>query len=155
MTRARAFTLIEVLIMIVVGLIVAAAAVPSFVSLDDQRVIAAAHVLESDLEFARARAIGVSYTHRISFDVANEDYTVESPPGTLLLEPLSHESWRRELSKDSIDIVSATFGVVQSVSFDAAGRPSVGGRVILRKKGFEVWVDVSDVTGEVTVTQKW
>ncbi len=153
--RARAFTLIEVLILIVVGLILAAAAIPSFVSLDDQKVTAAANVLEADLEYVRARSIGTALSHRLSFDAAAESYSVECPPGTLLNNPLTRKQWKRPLTDSGVEIVSATFGTGTKVTFDGAGRPSVGGRVILKKGTFQIWVDIADVTGDVTITPKW
>lgn len=148
------FTLIELMILVVIGIILANAAIPSSISLDDQRVAGQARVLGGDIEFARARAIATSQQHRILFELARDRYTVESPPGTVLLEPLTKKPWIRELSRPdtkSIDLVGANFDGTTAVSFDAAGRPSHPGSVVLNCGGNVATITVAEITGAVTI----
>lgn len=149
------FTLVEVMMMIVIGIILASVALPNVSSLDDQHVAAAARVLQADLEFARARALATSQPHRVSFDTKLERYTVESPPGTVLDEPLTKKPWQRVLATRSggpaLGIVSASFDSQAAVVFDAAGRPSSAGLVVLQGGKFQANVTVTAITGEVTL----
>jgi type II secretory pathway pseudopilin PulG len=155
MTRHAGFTLVEIMIMVVIGIILASAAIPTSVSLSDQRVAADARVLGGDIEFARARAIATSQQHRILFDLANERYSVESPPGTVLEEPLSRKPWVRVLRTNPqafTDLLDANFGGATALSIDAAGRPSAGGVVTLRRDSFIATITVTAITGAVDLT---
>lgn len=149
------FTLVEVMLMIVIGIILASVALPNVSSLDDQHVAGAARVLQADLEFARARALATSQLHRVSFDAQLERYTVESPPGTVLDEPLTKKPWQRKLASrsggPSLGIASANFDSQAAVVFDAAGRPSSAGVVVLQGGKFQAKITVTAITGEVTL----
>lgn len=148
----RGFTLIELLILVVIGIILANAAIPSAISFDDQRVAAHARILASDLEFTRARAIATSQQHRVLFDTVREKYSVESPPGTVLTEPLSRKPWIRQLAKPdskATDIASVDFDGAAAVSFDAAGRPNEPGSVVLVCGGHTATISVAEITGKI------
>lgn len=149
------FTLVEVLLVVVLSLILAGVVLPAAHTLDDQVVLADAQVLAADLEFARARAIATGVEHRVVFRVGKDKYVVQSPPGTVLEEPLSKKPWRRKLAEDpngpGTDLVSADFGGERSVTFDASGAPQAGGTVVLRVGNFEARVVVEAVTGDIGV----
>lgn len=149
---SRGFTLIELLILVVIGIILANAAIPSAISFDDQRVAADARVLAGDLEFARARAIATSQQHRVLFDTVRERYTVESPPGTVLTEPLSRKPWVRQLTAagaKGTDLASADFDGAAAVAFDAAGRPNEPGTIVLVRGGHVATISIAEITGAI------
>ncbi len=152
--RRAGFTLLEVLIVLVIGLIVAGAAIPSAHTVDDRWVSADACILQADLEFAQARAIATGQSHRVLFAKERDVYQVESPPGVLLEEPLSKKPWSRDLAgtdKTGTRIVEVDFAGAAALIFDAAGRPSAKGSVTLELGEFKAVVTVEAVTGKVTL----
>ncbi|MBI4881103.1 MAG: prepilin-type N-terminal cleavage/methylation domain-containing protein [Planctomycetes bacterium] len=153
-SRRAGFTLLELLIVIVVGMIIAGAAIPSAHTIDDRWVSADACILQADLEFAQARAIATGQSHRVLFAQDRNLYKVESPPGVLLEEPLSKKKWRRELAgadKAGTHITAVDFAGAAAVIFDAAGRPSASGSVTFELGEFKAVVTVEAVTGKVTL----
>jgi len=146
--------LVEVMLVLVIGIIMAGVVMPSAHTLDDQRLGGTARVMESDLEFAQARAIATGQNHRVLFDLGQSDlpssYQVESPPGVLIEEPLSRKPWVRTFG-DGTDIVSANFGGQLAVIFNGSGEPSDSGVVLLQLGEFQATVSVSAVTGAVTL----
>ena len=152
---SAAFTLVELMIIIVVGMIIAGVALPSAHTFDDQAVGADVRVLQTDLEFAQARAIATGQSHRILFDKAADTYQVESPPGVILEEPLRKRPWIRLLAERPLngsDMVGSDFSGASSVLFDGAGTPDSGGTVTYRLGAFQAVVSVAPVTGVVTLT---
>lgn len=154
MKREHGFTLVEVMLVILLGIIMAGVVLPSPHSLDDQRITGVARVMESDLEFAQARAIATGQNHRVLFSLGGDDllssYQVESPPGVVIEEPLSRKPWVRNFESGT-DIVSANFDGQLAVIFDGSGQPSAGGAVLLRLVEFDATVTIASVTGEVTL----
>lgn len=149
----RAFTLIEVMILIVIGIILASVALPAAHTLDDQRVAAVARILASDVEFAQARAMATGQAHRVLFQPLSNRYQVESPPGTLLDEPLAKIPWVRSISaSQGVTLVSANFNGGAALVFDGAGRPQAGGTVIFQRTQFQAVLTVEAVTGRVSLT---
>jgi type II secretory pathway pseudopilin PulG len=152
--REGAFTLVELMILIVVGMILAGVALPAAHTFDDQEVSADLRVLRADLEFAQARAIATGQRHRILFDTNSDTYQVESPPGVVLDEPLRKQPWIRRLRERPLngsDMVASSFGGASSVLFDGAGTPDSGGSVIYRLGAFQATATVAPVTGSVTL----
>lgn len=151
MNRAVGFTLIEILIVVVVGIILAGAVLPAAHTLDDQSVSADAKILAADLEFVQARAIATGQTHRILFDADADTYQVESPPGVVLDEPMTKRSWVRKLGgpSEGTDVITADFGGAAAVLFDPAGEPDEGGMIVLETGEFQATIRVQPVTGEV------
>lgn len=152
--HARAFTLVEVMIFIVIGLIVAAAAIPGASTLDDQRIAADAGILAADLEFVQTRALASNQQHRIVFSTTTHEYEVQSPPGTVIEDPLTDAPWSRVLARGGIGtkLIDVSFNGATALSFDRSGRPSSGGSVTLRRGDFTATVTVTAITGDVTVT---
>ena len=54
---------------------------------------------------------------------------------------------------EELDIVSASFGGVPSVTFDEMGAPSSAGSIMLQAGPHALRVDVSSATGSVTVVK--
>lgn len=152
--RARAFTLVEVMIFIVIGLIVAAAAIPGASTLDDQRIAADAGILAADLEFVQTRALASNQQHRVVFSTITHEYQVEAPPGTVIDDPLTDAPWTRVLARGGVGskLIDVSFNGATALSFDRTGRPSSGGSVTLRRGDFTATVTVTAITGDVTVT---
>lgn len=149
----RGFTLMEVLILIVIGMIIAGVAMPAVSSFDDMGVSADIRILQSDVEFAQARAIATGQSHRILFDMTNHRYQVESPPGVILDEPLGKRPWIRVLAKapqNGSILSGCDFGGELAILFDGAGTPASGGFVSLQLGAFRGKLNVAPVTGVVS-----
>src|SRR6476620_3484156 len=76
--RPRAFTLIEILCCVVILGIISAIIIPSIGSSDDLKVTAAARPVMSDLIYCQARAISTQARQYVVFDVANNQYRLDS-----------------------------------------------------------------------------
>ena len=136
-SRARGFSLIElVAVMSVLGLLAAGTAATLTVLESSQR-SAAARAVERDLRYARERAMTTGRTHWVHFLPAQDRYTLrEQPEGTStfltsLVLPVSDAAGVTGVSFENefpgADLVSASFnsgGVVDSiVGFTWRGLP--------------------------------
>lgn len=127
-----AFSLIELVIVIVIISITAAIAVPRFSgSMSNYRVESAARRLSADIEHMRARARATSSARTIVIDVANDAYTVtgEGVDGAT--------DYTVDLGTSPYDaaIVGADMGGTAKIAIDAYGMVSATGRVVLRSGG--------------------
>lgn len=153
MSGARGFTLVEIMIIIIVGIIIAGAALPAAHTFDDQIAIADARIMETDLMFAQARAVATGVDHRVLFDKDNDVYQIESPPGTVLDEPLTKKPWIRDLGgPGETDLINVDFNGGSALVFNGAGTPSAGGSAVIQVGDFQAVIDVDAVTGVVALT---
>lgn len=149
-TRSRgraAFTLTEMVVVVLIMGIVAAAATPAFLnSLVYHRVESAAHRLKTDLELARQTARLKSTTQAITF--ANSTYTMVGVKD--FNDPTA--DYAVDLSDSPYEVrATANFDNTQSVSFNGYGTPSSGGNVVIAANGRSITVTLDAVTGEVTI----
>jgi prepilin-type N-terminal cleavage/methylation domain-containing protein len=148
--RRRAFTLVELVVVILLMGIFAAVAAPTFFdSLMFHRVESAARRFKADLELAQQTArltsraqtitvLGSTYSATASvtdFDRPGETYTVDlsQPPYAL-------------------SVVAANFDGSTQITFDGYGRPSSGGTIILEIGTLRCTLDIDPTTGQVTIT---
>jgi prepilin-type N-terminal cleavage/methylation domain-containing protein len=145
-----AFTLIELVIVLMIISVLAGMAIPTFFdSLLFHQVESAARRVKSDLELARRTARQTSSSQSITF--SDKTYTLSTPIKHL---DNPHDQYLVDLSAEpyELDRVTADFGGEQSVSFDGYGAPASGGRVELECKSLKCIVELDGVTGEVTIT---
>src|SRR5688572_14008047 len=85
-----AFTLIEILGVVVILGIISAVILPQLGSRDDQKVSAASRVLMADLTYVQNRAITKQKTHYVLFDATNNFYRVleSMSPVTMIKNPV-------------------------------------------------------------------
>ena len=77
------FSLLELIIAVVVISIIGAVAFASFSSLSDKKLEAEAMKIISDISWVRERAVATHQHQAISFDSANQEYSIyKSPSGT-------------------------------------------------------------------------
>ncbi len=143
-----AFTIVELVIVMLVMSIFAAAATPVFLeSLLLHRVESAARRVKSDLELARHAARLTSATQSISF--TNSTYTVTGTnhldnPNAVYAVDLASPPYE-------LDGVTPNFAGLTSVSFDGYGTPTSGGTVVVAAKDHACTVTLNGTTGEVTI----
>ncbi len=154
----RAFTLIEVILVVVILAIAAMMALPFAVSGASMQLRAAANIIAADLEYAKSMAISRGRPHRVVFNSDNESYRIQEPNGVALKHPVKKGSdYIVDFSSDSrlqrVDIASASFGVNDYVQFDYLGSPSSNGVVRVSAGSGTLFVKVAPVTGYITITE--
>lgn len=148
--RRRAFSLVELVIVLLVMSIFAAASAPAFIdSLLFGRVESAARRLKADLELVRQTARLKSTSQTLTF--AGSIYTTSTAIKNLD-RPQQTNSVNLATSPFELTAVTANFGGLQTVSFDGYGTPSTGGTVLLRAINHECTVTLDATTGEVTIS---
>jgi prepilin-type N-terminal cleavage/methylation domain-containing protein len=111
----RAFTLIEILVVVVILGIAAAIVVPAIGSRDDLKATSAARMIMADLIYAQNRAISQQKKHYVRFDPAAETYEVLDAisPAKLITHPV-------EVSPFLVKLGSAGPGPIRDVLIDVA-----------------------------------
>jgi prepilin-type N-terminal cleavage/methylation domain-containing protein len=145
----RAFSLTELVIVMLLTSILAAVSIPTFFdSLLFHRVESAARRVKSDLELARQTARLVNSEQ--VFTVIGMTYTA----GTAVSSLDRPGSYMVDLSKSPylLDALAANFGGLTEVRFDAYGLPSSGGTVLLQAKDHQCTVTLNATTGQVTIS---
>lgn len=149
--RRRAFTYLELIIVIGVLGIVASIAVPRFGNLIARRHIdAAATRIATDLALAQREAKFSSTTQTVSFDVGTDSYTLvgmEDPdhPGLEYAVQLTEEPY-------NASIASADFGGDFEVVFDGYGVPDSDGTLVVAVGNYRKTLTLNADTGRVTVS---
>lgn len=150
-----AFSLVELLIVILVIAICAAVVVPMAAGTDDLQVVSAARIVASDLQYAQNAAISSQQPVTVIFTPATETYSLSNASGPLI-HPMTKEAWTVNLADqsgfDKVDMASASFGSGASVEFDEMGSPDNAGTVTLQSGAHVYTVSVAAATGKVTVT---
>jgi len=162
--QKNAFTLIELIVVMVIIGIAALLAVPMIGSAADVQVRSAANMIAADLDYAKSMAITTQQNYSVVFDTANEIYQVHDPCG-VVDHPLKPGSdFEVDFQSDSrlnrVDIDTADFDSQTAVTFDYLGSPYSGtttanplnsGQISLQADAFTMTVTVEPMTGYVTV----
>ena len=156
-----AFTLVEIIIVVVIIAIAAMVAIPLVSSAASVQIRSAANMVTADLEYAKSLAISKGQNYSIVFNKNTETYSLRDKDGAVIPHPVKKGfdyivDFRKELSK--VDIVDADFDTTAEVKFDylgspynAAGNPLNSGVVTLHAGGTTVTVNVEPVTGFISV----
>jgi Tfp pilus assembly protein FimT len=152
--RAQSFrsavTIIELVIVVMVMSVLAAAALPAFLdSLLYHRVESAARRLKADMELARQTARLTSSAQSLTF--TNSTYALSAgaknldDPNAVYFVDLSAAPFE-------MGSVTADFSGSQTVSFNGFGTPSSGGTIVLTTQGHTCTLTLNAMTGDVTIT---
>lgn len=147
--RSRAFSIIELVIVLLVMSVLTAIAAPAFMdSLLFHRVESAARRLKSDIEYQRQRARLTSTSQTITFN--NGSYVLSGAKNL----GRSSSTYRVNLTQSpySLDSATANFANTQVITFDGYGSPSSAGTVALVAKTHQCTVTVNGTTGGATIT---
>jgi prepilin-type N-terminal cleavage/methylation domain-containing protein len=162
--HGTAFTLIELMIVIVIIGIAAAIAVPMISSAASFQIRSAANMVAADLEYAKSLAIGTGQNYSVVFDAANNRYWIVAGTGGTVDTAIEHpvkKGFKYVIDFDSdadrrLDDVTVTnpdFGGSSTVTFDSLGSPSNGGTVVLQAGGLTRTITVTPVTGFISVSE--
>jgi len=127
----RAFTLVEILTVVVILGIASAIVVPQLGSRDDLRAASATRQVMADLIYAQSRAISTQHKHYIEF--AGNQYTISSRPDdssslTTITHPITKEPYVQTVGVantplEKVKINSINFASTSWVCFDEFGAP--------------------------------
>ncbi len=149
----RAYTLIEVLVVVTVLGLAAALVVPSMGNTGVLRVQAAVRTVVSDITYAQADAMAFQSGRAILFDADANLYTLCEVRGTVI-DPVADRIYDQTFADKRFGdaaIVAANFGGQGRLIFDEMGAPvTTPGGSIPAPNG---WIDVrgSDETYRITV----
>jgi len=164
--RNDAFTLIEVIVMIIVTGLIAALAVPMMMKSDQGILRESARMMQSDLQAVRNEAITQKESMTITFDTGVDTYTVTNSSGSVITDPATNGNYVVNLGAEmgeEIDIVSAQFGNGAAVEFTKTGEPIQPGTtdtpvsddnaVVLSLGDYTQTISLDQVTGDIEVTE--
>ena len=166
--KSNAFTLAEVLVVLVIIGIACLVIVPQISNTDHMQVLSAGREVVSTFLYAQTLSITGQNVHQVVFDQVSNQYEVQNSSGTVVPDPLSSsQPYRVNFSTGqryrSVTIESASFDGSQTIWFDRMGAPYVGtttsgtplitGAVILRAGDRRVQVNIEPVSGRISVTE--
>jgi Tfp pilus assembly protein FimT len=143
----RAFSMIELGIVVLIMSILAAVSAPAFLdSLLYHRVETAARRVKADLNYARQRARLTSTSQTVTF--TGGSYTLVGAKS--MENPSNAYTVNLQKSPYSLDTVTASFANAQTITFDGYGAPASGGTVLLGAKTHTATITV-DANGAVAI----
>ncbi len=148
--RRQGKTLLEVSIVVAIMGIVAMAATPKYHSaINNFRVDAAANRIASDLAYVKRQAMAISDNASVQFSPNAETYTVTGVPS--LDRTTSGYTVNLTVEPYRIDLVSASFGGSQTVTFNRFGAPNAGGSLVVGGSGYQRTITVNATSGRTTI----
>lgn len=139
----RAYTFVELLIVVLIISILAAAGAPKFAqSISRFRVEAVVQRIAGDVKYARRIAQRTSTPVTINFDVTNNKYTLSGVSNINRLDQVFEFSLAD--SQYGCVLVSATFDGDSSLTFNIHGQPNHDGTVVVR---------CGDITRTITISE--
>jgi prepilin-type N-terminal cleavage/methylation domain-containing protein len=125
----RAFTLVEILMVVVILGILAAIIVPQIGARDDLRLASAARVIIADLSYAQSMAITSQRKHFVAFDAnqfAIQSRTSDLVDPTDIVHPVNPGNYVVSFTSGplaGVSIIESTFGDTSTLAFDELGSP--------------------------------
>lgn len=164
-TARRAYTLIEVLLVVTILGIAAAMVIPSMGSVGVLRVHAAVRSIVSDITFAQSDAVAYQRQRAIMFDTEANAYAVVEVNGAIL-DPETDTILSQDLDLPQFGgsrMTEAAFDGEANLVFDELGgpvlepgssTPSAGGAIRVEGMGQVFTVNIEPYTGRVTVVRE-
>ncbi len=150
----KAFTLLELLVVVVIMAITGALIVPMIAGAGEMQALSAARIIATDLQYAQNVAVTFQTPVTVQFDASDDKYTLSNASG-----PLKHPMTNKDYVVDfksredfnQLDLASVSFDGGESVVFDELGSPDVGGSVTVLGGSQTYRIDLTSVTGTVSV----
>jgi prepilin-type N-terminal cleavage/methylation domain-containing protein len=150
----RAFTLIEILIVLVVMVLLGSTAVSRYSgALNNFGADALARRVAADLAYAQSIARRTGVTQSVSFDTANNQYqlvgwTDPDRPGTTYGLSFAAEPYRGKVA--SLTLTTGSTAVTQ-VNFDQYGFPDAGGTIVVQVGDVQKTVTLNATSGKTLI----
>lgn len=160
---ARAFTIIEILIVVVLLAIAGMMVVPMMSSAASIQIESAANIVAADLEYAKSMAISRGQNFSVVFDKAAETYQIKDQNDNVIPHPVKKGfnyviDFRNDRRLNRVDIFDANFDATNEVKFDYLGSPLNGndtalnsGVISLQAAGITKTIRVEPVTGYISI----
>jgi len=153
-TSATAFTLVEILVVVIIMGIAAGVVIPMAIDSGDLQAAGGARMLASDLQYAQSTAITTQTPVTVTFNISGDSYTLSNASGPLI-HPMTKDAYTVDFDTiggfSSLDLVSVSFGGEAEVTFDELGSPGNPGTVTIQAGAYTYQITVSAATGRVTV----
>ena len=157
--RRGAFTLVEIIIVVLLMGILAAASMPVIgAAAADMKLRATARKLAADLNYIRSLAVtegaeyGIVYSATGYKALKPADGDMDDPGLEPITHPLTHRPWVVDLSDDQITL-AADFSDESKVMFDSTGAPNAAGQIVMTLGKISTTVTVEASTGRVNASQ--
>ena len=162
--RCCAFTMIEILIVVVIIGMAAMLAIPMFSSAASVQVCSAADIIAADMEYAKSMAISKGRNFSVVFDQTSESYSIKDQSGAVIKHPVKKGfdyivDFSSDSRLDKVDIVNVDFDGTGEIRFDYLGSPYNGsgnplnsGTISLRAGGASSTITVEPVTGFISIS---
>lgn len=161
--RAAAFTLVEVLVVVVIIGIAGAIIVPQMTRAGSMQIQAAGRMVIADVLHAQNEAMARAEPIKLVFETTNNRYYLTDQNDAKL-----ESSWRMgdsgsgnfivDFSQDNrfsgVRLTAAGLGADQTVVFDPLGAPDTGGTVTLQSSVDTYVVTIAEFTGRVTIAKQ-
>jgi prepilin-type N-terminal cleavage/methylation domain-containing protein len=126
-----AFTLIELIAVMVILAIASMVALPMMSSAGSVQLRAAGDKLMADLEYAKSMAVSTGQTHKVVFNTVAETYEIQDASGVVINHPVNKGftyvvDFANSGQFNRVDISSVDFDCTSEIRFDYLGSPSNG-----------------------------
>jgi prepilin-type N-terminal cleavage/methylation domain-containing protein len=163
--NVQAFTLVELLVVVLIMAIAGAMIIPMMTGTGEMQALSAARMIATDIQYAQSYAITNQLDVTVQFNPGIDKYELSRYPKTGANDTLHHPMTGKDYivdfhtqdGFDRLDLGSASFDVgngnndPNSVVFDELGSPSGGGSVTVLGGSQTYRIDVTSVTGTVSV----
>ncbi len=158
--KPRAFTLVEVLVVVVILGLAGALVVPALLEPGTLSVQAAGRMIIADILIAQNDAVAAQAIRQVVFEPAENRYRIADANGVTITStwksnPTTGGNYIVDFDEDNrfvgVNLQGASFGSTQVLAFDALGSPMNGGNINIASGNTQYRITVAPFTGRVTI----
>ncbi len=164
MQQSKAFTLVELVILIVILGFLVLISIPNIDSYLDAKIYSCAQKINSDIRYTQYLSIAEHKSYGVEFNTSTNYYRVyEVDTGTLAIDPYSRANMELDLDTTEeyrgVNISSVNIDSSNEIRFSSLGEPldsssnelSASGTIVLNYSGKSKTITVYPVTGWIEV----